>query len=69
MFDKIDVNGKNESPIYTFLKSKCRGFLTQAIKWNFTKFLVDQDGNPVRRYGPNEEPNKIDPDIEKLFSK
>ena len=62
-FKKIDVNGKNESPLYTFLKSKKKG----RIKWNFTKFLVDKCGNVVLRYGSVTKPIEIEEDIKKLL--
>ena len=61
MFAKIDVNGPNEHPLYTVLKSQARGFLgTTAIKWNFTKFLVNRDGNVVARYGSRDTPEDIE---------
>ena len=62
-FKKIDVNGKEESELYTFLKSQKKG----RIKWNFTKFLVDREGNVVDRYGPMTKPENIKEDIEKLL--
>lgn len=68
MFGKIDVNGANAHPLYQFLRSAKPGLLgTEAIKWNFTKFLVDKNGEPVKRYAPNTEPKDIAADIEKLF--
>ena len=65
---KIDVNGKNEDPVYTFLKQEQGGFLGDAIKWNFTKFLVDREGNVVKRYQPTKEPAEIAEDIEALLA-
>jgi glutathione peroxidase len=65
---KIDVNGKNEDPLYTFLKKEQGGFLGSAIKWNFTKFLVDREGNVVKRYDPKTEPGDIATDIEQLLA-
>jgi glutathione peroxidase len=65
--EKIDVNGKNEHPIFTFLKSKKGGFLGKIIKWNFTKFLIDKEGNVVKRYAPTTIPLNIEKDIEKLI--
>ena len=65
---KIDVNGKNEDPVYTFLKQEQGGFLGDAIKWNFTKFLVDREGNVVKRYEPTKEPAEIAEDIEALLA-
>jgi glutathione peroxidase len=65
MFAKIDVNGKNADPLYKFLKKQKGGFLwIDAIKWNFTKFLVDRDGNVVKRYPPTTEPKELKKDIE-----
>ncbi len=66
-FSKIDVNGDNESPLYTFLKSQKGGLLGKKIKWNFAKFLVDREGNVVERYGSTDKPEKIDADIAKLL--
>jgi glutathione peroxidase len=68
MFAKIDVNGENAHPLYKFLKKEEKGVLgTQAIKWNFTKFLIDKDGNPVERYGSTTKPEDIEGDIRKLL--
>ena len=64
-FKKIEVNGKNEDPLYTFLKSQIKG----RIKWNFTKFLVDREGNVVSRFGPAEKPEKFEQEIVKLLNK
>lgn len=66
-FKKIDVNGKNESPLYRWLKSKKGGFLGSRIKWNFTKFLVDRDGKVVGRYAPTTPPSKIEARIQTLL--
>lgn len=66
-FAKIDVNGENESPLYTYLKKQKSGFLGSNIKWNFTKFLVDRNGDIVDRYGSAETPEKIEPEIVKLL--
>lgn len=66
-FSKIDVNGQNESPLYRFLKKAKGGMLGSNIKWNFTKFLVDKNGNVVRRYGPTEKPEKLERDIQLLL--
>jgi glutathione peroxidase len=64
MFDKIDVKGPNAHPLYRYLTSEARGvFGTKAIKWNFTKFLIDRQGNVVRRYAPRTTPEAIDRDI------
>jgi glutathione peroxidase len=68
MFAKIDVNGKNAAPLYEYLKEAKPGLLgSEAIKWNFTKFLVDREGKVVERYAPKVEPEAIADDIEKLL--
>ncbi|MGB5963991.1 MAG: glutathione peroxidase [Sulfurimonadaceae bacterium] len=68
MFSKIDVNGENTIPLYQYLKNEKSGFLwTESIKWNFTKFLVDRDGNVVERYGSSTKPESIKKDIEALL--
>ncbi len=70
VFARIMVNGKNAHPLFTHLKSKARGFLwSKRIKWNFTKFLVDHEGNVVKRYAPATKPEKLRDDIEALLSK
>jgi glutathione peroxidase len=66
-FQKINVNGEDESILYTYLKRHEKGFLNQKIKWNFTKFLVDQNGRVIKRYSPRVKPNLIAQDIEKLL--
>lgn len=66
-FSKIDVNGGNESPLYTFLKKEKGGLLSSNIKWNFTKFLIDKNGNVVERYSPTDKPEKIEKDIVNLL--
>jgi glutathione peroxidase len=67
-FSKIEVNGKNESPLYGFLKEQRKGvFGSKNIKWNFTKFLINKEGNVVKRYGPNKKPETIETDIRKLL--
>ena len=64
LFAKIDVNGAHAHPLYQWLKSEKKGVLgTEAIKWNFTKFLVDRHGTVLRRYAPNDTPQSIRPDI------
>lgn len=67
MFAKIDVNGANADPLFAFLKEQKGGLLTKDIKWNFTKFLVDRNGQVVKRYAPTTEPEKIKNDLEKLL--
>ena len=66
-FHKIDVNGANEAPLYTFLKSQKTGVMGSKIKWNFTKFLVDRAGNVVERFAPTKTPEAIEKEIEKLL--
>lgn len=66
-FAKVDVNGENEIPLYTYLKSQKTGILGSKIKWNFTKFLVDRQGNVVERFAPTTEPAAIDEAISKLL--
>ncbi|KAJ8615816.1 hypothetical protein MRB53_035188 [Persea americana] len=68
IFDKVEVNGNNTAPVYKFLKSHKGGWLGDGIKWNFTKFLVDKDGNVVARYAPTTAPLKIENDIQKLLA-
>lgn len=67
MMDKIDVNGDNAHPIYKWLKTQKGGLITDAIKWNFGKFLVGKDGKVVKRYAPTTKPEAIASDIEKLL--
>ncbi|WP_434353685.1 glutathione peroxidase [Psychrobacter sp. HD31] len=67
MMDKIDVNGDNAHPIYKWLKSQKGGLITDAIKWNFGKFLVGKDGKVVKRYAPTTKPEAIASDIKKLL--
>ncbi len=65
---KIDVNGDGADPLYEFLKSEAPGLLgIKAIKWNFTKFLVNKDGRPIDRFAPTTEPVKLEGDIEKAL--
>lgn len=68
MFAKVDVNGRNAHPLFAFLKSQQKGVLgTEAIKWNFTKFLVDRDGHVVRRFAPSDTPGKIEGAVRELL--
>ena len=66
-FAKIDVNGKDESPLYTYLKSQQKGKLGSKIKWNFTKFLVAKDGTVIDRFAPTDTPEKIDAYVAKAL--
>ena len=69
IFNKIDVNGPNEDPLYTFLKSSKRGFLGyKPIEWNFAKFLISGNGDVIKRYLPSTKPNKIEKKIAKLLA-
>ncbi|MEI8085872.1 MAG: glutathione peroxidase [Paludibacter sp.] len=68
MFSKIDVNGENADPLYKYLKTALPGTLGNDIKWNFTKFLLDKKGNPIKRYGSITKPEEITVYIEKLLS-
>lgn len=67
MFAKIEVNGKNVHPIYSYLKSELPGTLGSRIKWNFTKFLISKDGKPVKRFAPTVKPEELESEIEKLL--
>jgi glutathione peroxidase len=67
MFEKIEVNGENAHSLYKYLKSQAKSLLSKEIKWNFTKFLIDRDGNVIRRYAPTTSPLKIKGDIENLL--
>ncbi|KAM7459595.1 hypothetical protein LguiA_036589 [Lonicera macranthoides] len=68
IFDKVDVNGPTTAPVYQFLKSSAGGFLGDLIKWNFEKFLVDENGIVVERYPPTTSPFQIEKDIQKLLA-
>lgn len=67
MFAKIEVNGDGAHPIYKYLKKELPGFLGGRIKWNFTKFLVDANGEPVKRFAPTSSPEKIDKYLSKIL--
>jgi glutathione peroxidase len=69
LFSKIEVNGDNADPLYKWLKSEKGGLLGDNIKWNFTKFLVDKQGNVVDRFAPQTTPEKIAADIERELAK
>jgi glutathione peroxidase len=69
LFQKIDVNGDNADPLYKYLTNEKRGVLmSKAVKWNFTKFLIDSQGKPVERYAPTTKPEDLGSDIEKLLT-
>ena len=68
IFDKINVNGSSASPLFKHLKNKAKGVMgSEAIKWNFTKFLIDNNGNVIKRYSPQTTPDKIDKDLSKIL--
>jgi len=68
MFDKIDVNGPSAHPLYAFLKGEQKGILgTEAIKWNFTKFLVDRSGRVKARFASTKTPVELEGEVEKLL--
>ncbi|XP_073994169.1 glutathione peroxidase homolog with thioredoxin peroxidase activity isoform X1 [Rhodnius prolixus] len=67
MFDKIEVNGSNAHPLWKYLKSKQGGTLVDNIKWNFTKFIIDKNGQPVERHGPMTNPSKLLSSLEKYW--
>ena len=68
LFAKIDVNGSGAHPLYKYLTSEKAGLLgTEAIKWNFTKFLIDKEGKPVARYGSSTKPDALEAPIKKLL--
>ncbi|KAK7318253.1 hypothetical protein RJT34_02952 [Clitoria ternatea] len=67
VFDKVDVNGENAAPLYKYLKSSKGGLFGDSIKWNFSKFLVDKEGNVVERYAPTTSPLSIEKDLLKLL--
>jgi glutathione peroxidase len=66
-FAKIEVNGPGTAPLFDYLKKETRGFLGSAIKWNFTKFLVDREGKVVARYAPADPPEKLEDTIKELL--
>ncbi|MEI8346392.1 MAG: glutathione peroxidase [Pseudomonadota bacterium] len=67
LFAKINVNGKESHPLYTYLKEELPGTLGKMIKWNFTKFLIDRKGNPIKRFAPQSSPESLIPDLKKLI--
>jgi glutathione peroxidase len=67
MFSKIDVNGDNTHPLYILLKENAGGFITDTIKWNFTKFLVDREGKVIKRYAPSVTPKELEDEIRKML--
>ena len=69
VFAKIAVNGKDTAPLFAYLKKAAPGFLTNSIKWNFTKFLIDRKGRPTARFAPTTPPAKLEKAIAKLLEK
>lgn len=69
MFAKVDVNGSNAHPVFKYLKSKLGGWFGSSIKWNFTKFLIDSNGKPIKRFAPTVKPSDIEDDIINLVKK
>jgi glutathione peroxidase len=67
MFQRIKVNGDKALPLYQYLKSVLKGMLGNAVKWNFTKFLIDRNGVPVKRFAPFVKPERMRVDIEELL--
>ncbi len=67
MFEKINVNGPDAHPVFQYLQEKCRGFFNSKIKWNFTKFLINAEGKPVKRFAPQTEPAKLESFIKELL--
>lgn len=67
LFQKVDVKGENQHSLFKYLTQSAQGLLNKEIKWNFTKFLVDRQGNVVKRFAPTTSPKKIAPEIEALL--
>jgi len=67
VYGKVDVKGPNAHPLFKYLTKRAPGFLTDTIKWNFTKFLIDRSGNVVKRFAPTTEPRKLESAIERLL--
>ncbi|HDA3317416.1 TPA: glutathione peroxidase [Staphylococcus aureus] len=67
MHQKIDVKGEQQLPLFRYLTAAQHGFFNEKIKWNFTKFLVDREGNVVKRFAPQKKPVQIEREIEKLL--
>ena len=68
IFDKINVNGSSASPLFKHLKNEAKGVMgSEVIKWNFTKFLIDNNGSVIKRYSPQTTPDKIDKDLSNIL--
>ncbi|MEK5427659.1 glutathione peroxidase [Cytobacillus sp. FSL R7-0680] len=68
MHEIIKVNGKEAHPLFNYLTTEAKGFLSKSIKWNFTKFLINQNGNVVERFGPTDKPSDFEGKIKQLLS-
>ncbi|MFD1032298.1 glutathione peroxidase [Metaplanococcus flavidus] len=69
MHDMVKVNGKNAHPLFKYLTDNSKGFLGSSIKWNFTKFLVDKEGNLVARFSPKDKPETFENEIKQVLTK
>lgn len=67
MFSKVDVNGENAHPVFKYLTDELRGTFSRKVKWNFTKFLIDRNGKPVKRFSPTTKPEQLKGSIEKVL--
>jgi glutathione peroxidase len=67
MFSKVDVNGKYTHPIFKYLKDQLPGTIGKSIKWNFTKFLIDKNGTPVKRFAPTTKPEDMEDFIKNII--
>ncbi|MCX2745531.1 glutathione peroxidase [Mangrovivirga sp. M17] len=67
MFSKVDVNGSGTHPVFKYLKSELGGFLGSKIKWNFTKFVIDKNGKPIKRFSPTTKPEKMEATIKSVL--
>lgn len=67
MFSKVEVNGKEAHPLFKYLKKELGGLLGSKVKWNFTKFLIDREGKPVKRFAPITKPENLEKEIKVLL--
>ncbi|XP_076667225.1 uncharacterized protein LOC143368411 [Andrena cerasifolii] len=67
MFEKVDVNGEGAHPLWKWLKSQASGFITDGIKWNFTKFIISKEGKVVLRHAPTTEPLQLEAELQRYF--
>ena len=67
LFSKVDVNGSNAHPVFKYVTKALPGTIGRNVKWNFTKFLIDREGKPVKRFAPTTEPSKLESDIKNLI--